>query len=293
MTEILIAIVTLGLIAVLLAVILYLTSKKFVVDSDARITQIMEILPKANCGGCGYPGCASFAEVCVKAEGLKGKFCPVGGQVVMEKMAAILGFRVSETQPTVAVVRCQGDCKSRPRINHYDGARNCAIMASLYEGETACSWGCLGGGDCVSACKFGAIRMNKDTLLPEIDEDLCTSCGACTQACPRGLIEIRVRGARSRRIYVGCNNKDKGSVARKECAVACIGCGKCVKICPFEAISLQDNLAYIDAAKCRLCRKCVSECPQNSILELNFPSKRKLEGELEQIIGTENKKLIL
>lgn len=289
MTEILIAIVTLGLIAVLLAVILYLTSKKFMVDSDSRIAQIMEVLPKANCGGCGYPGCASFADVCVKAESLEGKFCPVGGQAVMEKVAAILGSQVSKAQPTVAVVRCQGDCKSRPRVNHYDGARNCAIMASLYRGETACSWGCLGGGDCVSACKFGAIRMNRDTLLPEIDENLCTSCGACTQACPRGLIEIRLKGIHSRRIYVGCNNRDKGSVARKECAVACIGCGKCVKICPFEAISLQDNLAYIDAAKCRLCRKCVGECPQNSILELNFPSKRKLEGELEEVIGIKNK----
>ena len=116
----------------------------------------------------------------------------------------------------------------------------------LYGGETGCSYGCLGCGDCVAACQFDAIHMNPETGLPEVDEEKCTACGACAKACPKSIIEIRPQGKKSRRIYVQCVNKDKGAVARKACTVACIGCGKCVKVCPFEAITLENNLAYID-----------------------------------------------
>lgn len=180
----------------------------------------------------------------------------------------------------VAVVRCNGTCANRPRVNQYDGAKSCAIAASLYGGETGCSFGCLGCGDCVSACQFGAIRMNPETGLPEVDESKCTACGACAKACPRNIIEIRPQGKKSRRVYVQCVNKDKGAVARKACTVACIGCGKCVKVCPFEAITLENNLAYIDPNKCKSCRKCEEVCPQGTIIALNFPPRKpKAEGE--------------
>ena len=66
-------------------------------------------------------------------------------------------------------------------------------------------------------------------------------------------------------------------MARKACTVSCIGCGKCVKTCPFEAITLENNLAYIDPNKCKSCRKCVEVCPQNSIIELNFPPRKPKE----------------
>ena len=241
MNVILIAVISLGVIALVLAAILYIASKKFAVYSDPRIAKVAEVLPQANCGGCGYPGCNGFAEACVKAGSLEGKLCPVGGQPVMAKVADILGLAAEATEPKVAVVRCNGTCENRPRVNVYDGARSCAIQASLYGGETGCSYGCLGCGDCVAACKFGAIHMNPETGLPEVDESKCTACGACAKACPRNIIEIRPQGKKSRRVYVSCVNKDKGANARKVCATSCIGCGKCVKTCPFEAITLENN----------------------------------------------------
>ena len=274
MNLILIAVISLGAIALVSAAILYAASKKFAVYEDPRIAQVSEVLHQANCGGCGYPGCSGFADACVKAGSLDGKFCPVGGQPVMTQIASILGLDAGEAEPMVAVVRCNGTCANRPRTNVYDGAKSCAIAASLYGGETGCSFGCLGCGDCVAACQFDAIHMNAETGLPEVDEAKCTACGACVKACPKAIIEIRPQGKKSRRVYVSCVNKDKGAVARKACTVSCIGCGKCVKTCPFEAITLENNLAYIDPNKCKSCRKCVEVCPQGTIIELNFPPRK-------------------
>ena len=274
MNVILIAVISLGAIALISAAILYVASKKFAVYEDPRIAQVAEVLPQANCGGCGYPGCSGFADACVKAGSLEGKFCPVGGQPVMEKIAGILGLDAAASEPLVAVVRCNGTCANRPRLNRYDGPMSCAIAASLYGGETACSYGCLGCGDCVAACQFDAIHMNPETGLPEVTEDKCTACGACVKACPKNIIELRPQGKRSRRIYVQCVNKDKGAVSRKACTVACIACGKCVKACAFEAITLENNLAYIDPYKCKLCRKCEEACPQGTIIALNFPPRK-------------------
>ena len=265
MDLILIAVISLGAIGLVSAIILFVASKKFAVYEDPRIAQVAEVLPQANCGGCGYPGCSGFAAACVKAGSLEGKLCPVGGQPTMTKVAAILGL---------AVVRCNGTCANRPRVTQYDGVRSCVIANSTYGGETGCTFGCLGCGDCVEACKFDAIHMNPETGLPEVDEAKCTACGACSKACPRNIIEIRPKGKNNRRVYVQCVNKDKGAVARKACTAACIGCGKCVKVCPFEAITLENNLAYIDPAKCKSCRKCEMECPQNAIIAVNFPPRK-------------------
>ena len=197
MNLILIAVISLGAIALVLAAILYVASKKFAVYEDPRIAQVGEVLPQANCGGCGYPGCSGFADACVKAGSLDGKFCPVGGQPVMAQIADILGLAAGEAEPMVAVVRCNGTCANRPRTNQYDGAKSCAIAASLYGGETGCSYGCLGCGDCVAACQFDAIHMNPETGLPEVDEAKCTACGACVKACPKAIIEIRPQGKKS------------------------------------------------------------------------------------------------
>ncbi len=272
---ILIAIISLGGIGALGAGLLYAASRKFEVYEDPRIAEVQEVLPGVNCGGCGKPGCPAFATACVNASTLEGLFCPVGGKDCMDKVAAILGLEAGTSDPMVAVVRCNGTCAARPQINQYDGARNCTIAASLYGGETGCSFGCYSFGDCVTSCAFDAIHINPDTRLPEVIEDKCTSCGACVKACPKNIIELRKKGPKSRRVFVSCVNKDKGGIARKACANACIGCGKCVKECPFEAILLNDNLAYIDYQKCRLCRKCVGVCPTGAIHELNFPPKKE------------------
>lgn len=274
MSLILVAVISLGAIGLVAAIILYVASKKFAVYEDPRIGQVAEVLPQANCGGCGYPGCGGFAAACVKAGSLDGKFCPVGGQPVMDKVAGILGLEAAAAEPKVAVVRCNGTCENRPRTTQYDGVRSCTIAHATYGGETGCTFGCLGCGDCVSVCKFGALHMNPETGLPEVDEEKCTACGACVKACPRNIIELRPKGKNNRRVYVQCVNKDKGAVARKACTAACIGCGKCVKVCPFEAITLENNLAYIDPAKCKSCRKCEMECPQGAIIAKNFPPRK-------------------
>lgn len=274
MNFILVAILALGAIALVISIILYAASKKFAVYEDPRIAQVAEILPQANCGGCGYPGCSGFASACVKSDTLDGMSCPVGGSELMARIAALLGKEATVAEPMLAVVRCNGTCALRPRTNVYDGAKSCAIAASLYGGETGCSYGCLGCGDCVAACLFDAIHINPETGLPEVVEDACTACGACVKACPKSIIELRAKGKKSRRIFVSCVNKDKGALTRKACEVGCIGCGKCVKVCPFDAITMENNLAYIDYHKCKLCRKCVEVCPQHTIIECNFPARK-------------------
>ena len=274
MNVILLAVISLGGIGIVAAIVLFAASKKFAIYEDPRIAKVAEVLPQANCGGCGYPGCNGFAEACVKAGSLEGKLCPVGGQAVMEKVAGILGLDAADATPKVAVIRCNGTCENRAKNTVYDGARTCAIISATYGGETGCSYGCLGAGDCVAACQFGAISINPETGIAEVDEEKCTACGACVKACPKGIIELRNKGKNNRRVYVSCMNKDKGAVTRKACNVGCIGCGKCVKTCPFEAITLANNLAYIDYNKCKLCRKCVDECPQSAIIAVNFPPRK-------------------
>jgi len=273
MNTVLLTILSLSLLGLVLALVLYFVAQKFKVQEDPRIDDVQAILPGANCGGCGYAGCRAFAESCVKAENLEALYCPVGGNQVMKNIAEYLGMQVAEKAPQVAVVRCNGSCDNRPRTTTYDGYRSCAVMASLFSGDTDCRWGCLGQGDCVLVCKFDAIKMNPVSGLPEIDQDKCTACGACVRICPKSIVELRNKGVKNRRIYVACANRDKGGVAKKACVAACIGCTKCQKICPFDAITITSNLAYIDANKCRLCRKCVAECPTHAILEVNFPER--------------------
>ena len=136
MNLILIAVISLGAIALVLAAILYVASKKFAVYEDPRIAQVGEVLPQANCGGCGYPGCSGFCRRLRQSRLAGWKILPRGGQPVMAKIADILGLAAGEAEPMVAVVRCNGTCANRPRINQYDGAKSCAIAASLYGGET-------------------------------------------------------------------------------------------------------------------------------------------------------------
>jgi Na+-translocating ferredoxin:NAD+ oxidoreductase RNF subunit RnfB len=271
---VLITVISLSLLALISAVILYFVAQKFKIFEDPRIDDVQSILPGVNCGGCGFAGCRNFAEALVKAETFEGLNCPVGGAVVMGQVANILGKEPPVVEPTVAVLLCNGTPEFRPFTSKYDGVPDCRISHNLYMGETDCSFGCLANGDCVRACNFDAMYMNSETGLPVIADDKCVSCGACVKACPRHLIELRKKAKKDRKIYVACQNCDRGGPARRACKVACIACNKCFNVCEFDAITIENNLAYIDATKCTFCRKCVTECPTGSIIELNFPPRK-------------------
>ena len=251
--------------------VLYFVSKKFYVYENPLIAEVEDILPAANCAGCGSPGCKSFAEKLVNTEDISDLFCPVGGNDVMKLVAEVLGKVVAEKDPTVAVMRCQGSCDVRPKTTEYQGPKSCTISAMITSGETDCQYGCLGDGDCVIACKFDAMYMDEITGLPVVITDKCTSCGACVESCPRDILEMRPKNKRDLKIFVSCMNEDKGGIAKRACEVACIGCSKCDDICPKDAITMVNNLAYIDPVLCTLCRKCVPVCPTHSIIETNFP----------------------
>lgn len=275
-------IATLSVIGTTAAVILYFVAQKFKVFEDPRIDEVEEALPSANCGGCGYAGCRAFAEACVKASDLGDLNCPVGGNETMNNVASLLGLEAVKKDPRVAYIRCNGTCDHRPKTSNFDGATTCAISASVYSGESDCEFGCLGHGDCVDSCEFDAIDLRAGMGVPLIIDDNCVACGACVEACPKDLIELRKKFPKNRKIVVACRNEAKGGVARKACKVACIGCGKCEKVCNFDAITIVNNLAFIDSDKCKLCRKCVTVCPTNAIIELNFPPRKiKVEDKKE------------
>jgi Na+-translocating ferredoxin:NAD+ oxidoreductase subunit B len=286
---ILYTVLSLSALGAVSALILYFVAQKFMVIEDPRIDDVADALPAANCGGCGFAGCRNFAEACIKAEKLDGLFCPVGGNNTMLIIAGILGQSPIEKDPRVAVLRCNGSCDVRPKTSIYDGTPTCSIASALYSGETDCQYGCLGYGDCVVVCKFKALYIDSITGLPVVNDANCTACGACVKACPKYLFELRKRAKKDRKIYVACKNEDKGGIARKACDVACIGCNKCFKVCPHEAITMNNFLAYIDSDKCTLCRKCVAECPTHSILEVGFPPPREKNVMEQAIVGNDEK----
>ena len=261
--QILIAVVVLGALGILFAVVLYFVAQKFKVVEDPLIDEVAEVLPGANCGGCGKAGCRAFAEACVQQGNLEGLRCAPGGDAVAAKIAELLGCAMVQGEPQVAVVRCNpANCGEKRRSN-YDGLRSCAFQNTVYTGESGCPFGCLG---------CGAIHLDPVTGVPTVDADRCTACGACAKACPRRIIELRNKGKKDRRVYVSCMNREKGAIAMKSCANACIGCGKCEKVCPMSAITIADNLSYIDYTKCIACRKCVVECPTKAIHDVGFPT---------------------
>ncbi len=269
-TVILYAVIALCGTAIFFAAIIFLVEMKFKVVEDPLIDKVQAMLPGANCGACGLAGCRNFAEAIVKEKNFERLNCPVGGNATVREISALIGVLAIEKDPSIAVIRCNGSHANAPRKIIYEGASNCHFAHSLFAGESGCPHACLGLGDCVVSCRFDAMEMDLTTGLPIVLEDKCVSCGACVKVCPRNIIELRKRGIENHRVFVSCVNNEKGGSARKNCSVACIGCGACPKVCAFDAITMENNLAYIDPDKCTLCRKCYPVCPTKSIVELNF-----------------------
>lgn len=261
-------VIVLSAIALIAAVVLYYIAQKFKTEDNPLEEKIAALLPQANCGACGKAGCADFARACVKAdnEAFAHLYCPAGGSKVMTAVAKELGFSTPEHEPAVAVLHCNGSCRNAPDKTEYIGLKSCRLANRAFVGKTGCPNGCLRLGDCVTNCPFGAIRMDEETGLPRVDPDKCTACGACVRICPRGLYEIRPRGKSGVMVYVACSNRQKGAVARKNCAAACIGCKKCAQICP--EITVADNLSHIPVSVSAdvYGEKLAAACPTGAIV---------------------------
>lgn len=263
MNNIVLAILVLGILGIVFGLILAIASKVFAVKTDPRLPEIIDALPGANCGGCGYAGCSDCAAHILSGEAPVNA-CPVGGADSANKIAAILGVEATESEKMVAFVRCNGGTNAKKKFE-YKGVTDCVGALKVGGGPLECTSGCLGMGTCVQACGFDAIHIN-DHGVAEVDRTKCTNCLKCAEACPQNLI-ISVPAKKP--IIVPCNNKDKGVVAKNACDVSCIACRLCEKNCPTGAITVVDNVAQIDYSKCTNCGTCVTKCPRKLIIDLS------------------------
>lgn len=259
------AMMVLGIAGFAAGLILYLVAKKFNVKEDPRIAQVEEILPGANCGACGRKGCHDFAVECCTTGNLSSLTCPGAGPQGMKRIADLLGLAAGNAELKKAFLRCNGTKCNRLVARDIDTISSCVAAKSLAMPDGYCTFGCLGAGDCVKACAFGAMTLDTATGLPVIDPAHCVGCGACADACPQTLILIRTVTPATPVVAVTCSNRDKGGIARKMCSVACIGCGKCQRTCRFGAITVSGNLATIDPALCTGCGECAAGCPTKAI----------------------------
>lgn len=259
MSQIIAAILIVGGTGLLFGCILAFASFIFKVDEDERIEKILNTLPGANCGGCGYAGCSAYASAVVEGNAPLNA-CSVGKAAVSEKIAEIMGVDAEESIPLVAHVMCNGTCENAKTKYDYDGICDCNAAAKLAGGAKSCAYGCLGLGSCVKVCPFGAIEI-KDGIAHIIKEK-CVSCGKCVNACPKHIIELIP--AKQKHI-VNCASKSPGPEVMKSCSVGCVGCKLCEKNCPLEAVKIENNLASIDYSKCADCGICAQKCPKKAI----------------------------
>ena len=266
--KILIAVGILGGLGLVFGLILAIASKVFYVKTDPRLEKLVDALPGANCGGCGYAGCAAYAQAVLEGKAPVGG-CVSGGNEVARAMAEIMGVKAEEVQRKVALVRCAGyhgiDEEGKPTGSKqkgvYEGIPDCLAATKVAgRGPLICKYGCLGFGNCTKVCQYDAIHIVKG--VAKVDPEKCVGCMACAQVCPRELIVPVDYGSFA---VVACASKAKGAVTIRGCTAGCIGCGLCMKICPEKAIHVEKNLAVIDYKKCTNCGLCATVCPKHLI----------------------------
>lgn len=247
-------------------VFLGIASKKFGIKRDPKVDEILNVLPGANCGACGYAGCAAYAEAIASDKDTPINLCVPGQKAVAEKIAAITGKEVKgSTVKKVAQLRCAGGKKEANDKFDYEGIKTCKAASLIANGPKSCSYGCIGFGDCIKACAFNALKMGANGI-PIVDKDRCVACALCVKSCPKSLFELVPY---DKKVHVLCNSKDLAKVVAKACKVGCIACSLCVGACNFDAIHVTDNLAEIDYDKCTQCGECVKACPRKIIIDEN------------------------
>jgi len=258
--EIIWPVVTLGSLGLLLGLGLAIAAKFLSVKTDPLVGQVRELLPGANCGGCGLPGCDGFAKAVASGE-MNASRCVAISCDNLNAISALLGVEAATTEKMVARVRCHGDSENCVSKYTYTGIHDCRAAALLAGGPSACAFGCVGLLTCGKACPFGAIYLS-DKGIAAVDESICTGCGKCEAVCPKHVITVMPK---SRRVFIGCRTTEKGKAVAAVCKAGCIACGLCSKKCPEGAITMKDNLPVIDYDKCTGCGICASVCPKGTI----------------------------
>lgn len=254
-TGIIIAACLVGGTGLIIGLLLGFAGKAFEVQINEKEMFIREELPGNNCGGCGYAGCDALAKAIALGEA-SADGCPVGGLTIANNIANIMGSKVNVVKKT-AFVKCSGSSdKSKDRFQYY-GNKSCKqAVSTTGGGQKACEYGCLGYGSCVEVCDFNAIHIENGVAV--VDQKKCVSCGRCVTECPKNIIELVPY---DNKYFVSCSSKDKGKDVKAVCSVGCIGCKMCEKVCEFDAIHVENNLAHIDYEKCSNCGKCAEKCP--------------------------------
>ena len=277
--SIFIAVATLGSLTLLLAIMLIIANKKFYVYEDPRIDQVEDMLPHANCGACGYPGCRPFAQALVEGDVLPGK-CTVSTDAGRQSIAVYLGVALGEEEKIVARLACAGGANVAINRANYQGVQTCQAATLVSGGGKGCFWGCLGYGDCEMVCDFDAIDMNEQHL-PIVNVDRCTACGDCVEICPKDLFSLQPI---SHRLWVACKNLEAGDEILEECKVACTACGKCAMDAPGNLIEMKNNLPVINYLENHNTMVPIERCPTGAIVWI--------DDELGVVKGQESKKII-
>ena len=257
------SIVILGGIGSLCGLMLYIASKFFATEVDPRIGELVKMLPGANCGACGFAGCARFAAGIIDGKALPDA-CKVVDEPTSASIFSYLGLENHPAARSVASLRCQGSNDVVGRRSEYHGIRSCRAAALFAGGDKACLQGCLGYGDCITVCPFDAIRLG-DVGIIVIDRDKCTGCGTCIPECPKNVLALIPRTAQ---VSAACFSIERGKKVSQVCKKGCIACKRCEKVCPVDAIHVEDNRVNINYEKCDNCGQCVDACPTGSLLRV-------------------------
>ncbi|MCP5416680.1 MAG: RnfABCDGE type electron transport complex subunit B [Chromatiaceae bacterium] len=259
-------------LGIALAFILAIANRKLYVYEDPRIDEVEEMLPHANCGACGKPGCRPFAEALVKGE-VDPALCTPNSQDMTEEIAAFLGVELGDHTKRVARLACAGGAHVAYFRAEYSGLKSCRAAALISGGGKGCTWGCLGLGDCEAVCEFDAIHMNKYGL-PVVSEEKCVACSDCVEVCPKDLFSIQPI---THNLWVACKSLSEGDEAEHDCEVACTACGRCVVDAPEGLITIKDFLAVIDYSKNELAsRVAIERCPTGAIVWMQ--DRKTLKG---------------
>ena len=260
MISVVFSVILIGALGLIIGILLSIASKKLYVEVDKRELEILDVLPGNNCGGCGYAGCQALASAITKNEA-DTNACIVGGNKVSELVAKIMGSEAKKSTRKTAFVACSGDNIKCKKAFNYEGFESCKAANSMFSGDKACKYGCLGLGDCVKICQFDAISIING--IAKVDKNKCKSCSKCVEVCPKGLISLIPETISN---PVKCSSRDIGKDVIKKCDAGCIACGICVKTCEYDAIHIVDNRAVKDVNKCISCGKCDEKCPRHCMV---------------------------